>query len=145
MLLFLLNFRPPDKLYYHFFRNVVPWTFYTAQNWEGGGLGPRSPLPANRTSPVAVPVPGRFRQRNESSSSVSGGSWQLISGTGSLRGSTTANTSALEATGATCSTVCRQMFEACPGQTSQESSTTIVEDECLSQAASDHLTQCVTR
>lgn len=44
-----------------------------------------------RTSPVLVPQPGasfrngQHRQRQESSSSVSVGSWQLISGTGSLR------------------------------------------------------------
>ena len=68
--------------------NVVPWSFYPSPNKEGIAHGSRSPLPPNRTSPVAVPVPGRLRQRNESSSS--GGSWQMISGTGSLRGSTTA-------------------------------------------------------
>lgn len=44
-----------------------------------------------RTSPVLVPQPaasyrnGLHRQRQESSSSLSVGSWQLISGTGSLR------------------------------------------------------------
>ncbi|XP_046747257.1 myotubularin-related protein 14 [Diprion similis] len=121
--------------------NVVPWTFYTSQNRESGALGPRSPLPQTRTSPVAVPVPGRFRQRNESSSSVSGGSWQIISGTGSLRGSTTANSSSGEVVGASCSTVCRPMCEVCPGQVSQDSSTTIMEDECLSQTTSEHLKQ----
>ncbi|PSN48995.1 Myotubularin-related protein 14 [Blattella germanica] len=54
--------------------------------------GPRSPH-TSRTSPVAVPVCSRFRQRNDSNSSLSVGSWQLISGTGSLRGSASASTS----------------------------------------------------
>nr|XP_040237665.2 myotubularin-related protein 14 isoform X1 [Anopheles coluzzii] len=43
-----------------------------------------SPQP-NRTSPVSVPVASRLRQRQESTSSLSVGSWQMISGTGSLR------------------------------------------------------------
>ncbi|XP_050085260.1 myotubularin-related protein 14 isoform X1 [Anopheles aquasalis] len=38
-----------------------------------------------RTSPVSVPVASRMRQRQESTSSLSVGSWQMISGTGSLR------------------------------------------------------------
>ncbi|XP_053673307.1 myotubularin-related protein 14 [Anopheles nili] len=38
-----------------------------------------------RTSPVSVPVASRLRQRQESTSSLSVGSWQMISGTGSLR------------------------------------------------------------
>uniref|UniRef100_A0A087ZK23 Egg-derived tyrosine phosphatase n=1 Tax=Anopheles darlingi TaxID=43151 RepID=A0A087ZK23_ANODA len=39
----------------------------------------------NGTSPVSVPVASRMRQRQESTSSLSVGSWQMISGTGSLR------------------------------------------------------------
>ncbi|XP_023706907.1 myotubularin-related protein 14 isoform X2 [Cryptotermes secundus] len=58
---------------------------------SGPGPGPRSPHP-NRTSPVAVPVSSRLRQRNDSNSSLSAGSWQLISGTGSLRGSASTST-----------------------------------------------------
>ncbi|XP_049283122.1 myotubularin-related protein 14 isoform X2 [Anopheles funestus] len=40
---------------------------------------------SNGTSPVSVPVASRLRQRQESTSSLSVGSWQMISGTGSLR------------------------------------------------------------
>ncbi|XP_058123856.1 myotubularin-related protein 14 [Anopheles ziemanni] len=48
-----------------------------------------SPQPT-RTSPVSVPVASRLRQRQESTSSLSVGSWQMISGTGSLRSSDSA-------------------------------------------------------
>ncbi|XP_046428969.1 myotubularin-related protein 14 isoform X1 [Neodiprion fabricii] len=120
--------------------NTVPRTLHTTHNRESSGLGPRSPLPQTRTSPVAVPVSGRLRQRNESTSSVSGGSWQIISGTGSLRGSTMANSSGSETTSGACSTVCRPMCEVCPGQLSHDSSCTITEDG-LSQTTLDHLTQ----
>jgi len=41
-------------------------------NQGGPGLGPRSPHPS-RTSPVAVPVSSRLRQRNDSNSSLSVG------------------------------------------------------------------------
>nr|XP_033333041.1 myotubularin-related protein 14 [Megalopta genalis]XP_033333042.1 myotubularin-related protein 14 [Megalopta genalis]XP_033333043.1 myotubularin-related protein 14 [Megalopta genalis]XP_033333045.1 myotubularin-related protein 14 [Megalopta genalis]XP_033333046.1 myotubularin-related protein 14 [Megalopta genalis]XP_033333047.1 myotubularin-related protein 14 [Megalopta genalis]XP_033333048.1 myotubularin-related protein 14 [Megalopta genalis] len=124
--------------------NVVPWTFYPSPNKEGVAHGSRSPLPPNRTSPVAVPVPGRLRQRNESSSS--GGSWQMISGTGSLRGSTTAN--APIADGLTSSGLaCRSQCETCTGHGSQESSTTIIEDEAcalLAQSRREKL-QCLRK
>ncbi len=103
--------------------NVMPWTFYSSPNKEcsTANQGSRSPLPpsANRTSPVAVPVPGRVRQRNESSSS--GGSWQMISGTGSLRGSTTAHADVCSSFASTTSGPL--------GQTSQESSTTVIEED----------------
>ena len=104
---------------------MVAWTFYSSPNKDGSGNGSRSPLPATRTSPVAVPVPGHLRQRNESTSS--GGSWQMISGTGSLRGSTTAN--ALLSDGLASSLACKPLCETCTGHASQESSTTIVDDE----------------
>ncbi|XP_072749805.1 phosphatidylinositol-3,5-bisphosphate 3-phosphatase MTMR14 [Anoplolepis gracilipes] len=54
--------------------------------------GSRLSFPANRTSPIGVPTPHnsrRIRQRNDSTSS--GDSWQLVTGTGSLCGSTSAN------------------------------------------------------
>lgn len=114
-----------------FYRNVVPWSFYPSPNKEGISHGSRSPLPHNRTSPVAVPVPGRLRQRNESSSS--GGSWQMISGTGSLRGSTTANAPLTD--GLTTSLACKPLCETFTGHTSQESSTTIIEDEVCASSA----------
>ncbi|XP_069693160.1 phosphatidylinositol-3,5-bisphosphate 3-phosphatase MTMR14 isoform X2 [Periplaneta americana] len=57
----------------------------------GAQPGSRSPHPS-RTSPVAVPVSSRLRQRNDSNSSLSVGSWQMISGTGSLRGSASNST-----------------------------------------------------
>lgn len=113
--------------------NVVPWSsFYPSPNKEGIAHGSRSPVPPNRTSPVAVPVPGRLRQRNESSSS--GGSWQMISGTGSLRGSTTANAPSL-ADGSS-GLACRPLCESCAGHASQESSITIIEDDACAAAAS---------
>ncbi|XP_006607759.1 myotubularin-related protein 14 [Apis dorsata] len=123
--------------------NVVPWSFYPSPNKEGIAHGSRSPLPHNRTSPVAVPVPGRLRQRNESSSS--GGSWQMISGTGSLRGSTTANAPLTD--GLTTSLACKPLCETFTGHTSQESSTTIIEDEvCASSAQSrKEKLQCLRR
>ncbi|XP_015599397.1 myotubularin-related protein 14 [Cephus cinctus] len=124
--------------------NVVPWTFYPSPNKETGAHGSRSPLPPNRTSPVAVPVPTRLRQRNESSSS--GGSWQMISGTGSLRGSTTANAPITDVV-ASGSAACKPLCETCTGHASQESSTTIIEDDtssALAQSRKDRL-QCLRR
>lgn len=110
---------------------MVPWSIHTSPNKEGIAHGSRSPLPPNRTSPVAVPVPGRLRQRNESSSS--GGSWQMISGTGSLRGSTTANAPIID--GMACSSVSKHLGENYSVHTSQESSTTIIEDEVCASLA----------
>uniref|UniRef100_A0A182NC01 Uncharacterized protein n=1 Tax=Anopheles dirus TaxID=7168 RepID=A0A182NC01_9DIPT len=46
---------------------------------------------SNGTSPVSVPVASRLRQRQESTSSLSVGSWQMISGTGSLRSTDSAS------------------------------------------------------
>lgn len=43
--------------------------------------------PAKRTSPVTVPCANRLRQRQESTSSLSVGSWQMVTGTGSFRDS----------------------------------------------------------
>ena len=39
----------------------------------------------SRTSPVTVPSANRLRQRQESTSSLSVGSWQMVTGTGSFR------------------------------------------------------------
>lgn len=51
-----------------------------SNNWSS------QPAHQPRTSPVTVPAAlFHQRQRNESTSSVSVGSWQMISGTGSLR------------------------------------------------------------
>ncbi|XP_039437415.1 myotubularin-related protein 14 [Culex pipiens pallens] len=60
--------------------------------------------PPKRTSPVTVPSANRLRQRQESTSSLSVGSWQMVTGTGSFRESVSehpATTSA--ATGCHCS------------------------------------------
>ncbi|KAG8285683.1 Myotubularin- protein 14 [Homalodisca vitripennis] len=46
---------------------------------------------ATSTSPVAVPTRTSFRQRNESTSSLSIGSWQYVTSTGSLRSSGSSN------------------------------------------------------
>lgn len=107
---------------------------------SGPGPGPRSPHP-NRTSPVAVPVSSRLRQRNDSNSSLSVGSWQLISGTGSLRGSASTSTG----DSATPNSVLSQNSSntsLCEGQVSAESSTTVVEDECFiyNSGPSDNIT-----
>lgn len=53
---------------------------------DSGTPSARSPI-SRRTSPVSVPISSRLRQRQESSSSLSVGSWQVITATGSLRGS----------------------------------------------------------
>lgn len=45
----------------------------------------------HRTSPVTVPSTNRLRQRQESSSSLSVGSWQMITGTGSYRSAESVN------------------------------------------------------
>ncbi|XP_071449239.1 phosphatidylinositol-3,5-bisphosphate 3-phosphatase MTMR14 [Hetaerina americana] len=92
--------------------------------------GPRSPHPS-RTSPVAVPVPGRLRHRNESSSSVSAGSWQLISGTGSLRGSASASASTCDSNSSGTQASHNSKSTLPEGPLSTESSTTVVEDDCF--------------
>ncbi|XP_058796334.1 myotubularin-related protein 14 [Phymastichus coffea] len=114
--------------------NVIPqtnWSFYSPNKADGSSTtshgGSRSPLPtsASRTSPVAVPVPSRVRQRNESSSSA--GSWQLISATGSLRGSTTTNAPVLldhPLSGSSFSST-----NSAPAHNSHDSSTTVIEED----------------
>ncbi|KAL0124200.1 hypothetical protein PUN28_006197 [Cardiocondyla obscurior] len=72
--------------------NVAHGTLTVPPNKEDGVIQEsRSSLSANRTSPIGVPIPrtSHVRQRNDSTSS--GDSWQLVTGTGSLCGSTTAN------------------------------------------------------
>ncbi|XP_018044999.1 PREDICTED: myotubularin-related protein 14 [Atta colombica] len=72
--------------------NAAHGTFTTSPNKDSGAVQEsRSSLSANRTSPIGVPIPRNphVRQRNDSTSS--GDSWQLVTGTGSLCGSTTAN------------------------------------------------------
>lgn len=72
-----------------------------------------------RTSPVTVPVSSRLRQRQESSSSLSVGSWQMITGTGSLRGSD--STSTLDSNNSNANR--------CEGQISQDSSCTLIDED----------------
>jgi len=66
-------------------------TFHVSPNKESTVQGPRTSPSTNRTSPIGVPIPNnpRMRQRNDSTSS--GDSWQLVTGTGSLCGTTFAN------------------------------------------------------
>ncbi|KAF5304510.1 hypothetical protein FQR65_LT07937 [Abscondita terminalis] len=85
-----------------------------------------------RTSPVTVPVASRFRQRQESSSSLSVGSWQMISGTGSLRGSDSASTSTIDSNGTNSNSSFR--FE---GQSSQDSSCTLIDEEDMFNSSID--------
>ncbi|KAF5281184.1 hypothetical protein FQA39_LY17855 [Lamprigera yunnana] len=80
-----------------------------------------------RTSPVTVP--SRFRQRQESSSSLSVGSWQMISGTGSLRGSDCASTSTIDSNGTN-----SNRFD---GQLSQDSSCTLIDEEDIFNSSID--------
>ncbi|XP_071575724.1 phosphatidylinositol-3,5-bisphosphate 3-phosphatase MTMR14 [Temnothorax nylanderi] len=116
--------------------NVAHGTLNTSPNKDGGAAQePRSSLPANRTSPIGVPIPrnSHVRQRNDSTSS--GDSWQLVTGTGSLCGSTTANALHLDNVSApdsdckpSCAT-CRRTW-----RTSQERSANLNDDEtCVSQ------------
>ncbi|XP_065165901.1 myotubularin-related protein 14 isoform X1 [Atheta coriaria] len=60
-----------------------------------GSSSSRSPT-TRRTSPVSVPST-HFRQRNESASSMSIGSWQMITGAGSIRESDTSDSNGLNA------------------------------------------------
>ncbi|KAL1130160.1 hypothetical protein AAG570_013098 [Ranatra chinensis] len=80
----------------------------------------------SRTSPVAVPSrTSNIRQRNESTSSLSTGSWQFISGTGSLRGS---------GSNSTCGSHLSSNHSRTPLSESQmlgDSTTTIMEDDCF--------------
>ncbi|XP_011147300.1 myotubularin-related protein 14 [Harpegnathos saltator] len=72
--------------------NTIPGKLKTSPKKEVNIAGGSRPsLSASRTSPVGVPIPCNpgLRQRNDSTSST--GSWQLVSGTGSLCGSTTVN------------------------------------------------------
>ncbi|CAH0383654.1 unnamed protein product [Bemisia tabaci] len=86
---------------------------------------PRNDLP-RRTSPVAVPAfNSNGRQRTESSGSLGVGSWQFISGTGSLRGSGSTNSTCGSQLSSNNSR--SNLFE---GITS-ESTSTIVEDDCF--------------
>lgn len=62
--------------------------------------------PPKRTSPVTVPSANRLRQRQESTSSLSVGSWQMVTGTGSFRESVNEITSAVGATATTASCHC---------------------------------------
>ncbi|RLU25113.1 hypothetical protein DMN91_003205 [Ooceraea biroi] len=80
----------------------APGTLHVSPNKEGGAAqasSRSSSSSTNRTSPIGVPIPcnnTRVRQRNDSTSS--GDSWQLVTGTGSLCGTASAN--ALHADGA---------------------------------------------
>ncbi|XP_073994031.1 egg-derived tyrosine phosphatase [Rhodnius prolixus] len=80
----------------------------------------------SRTSPVAVPSrASSLRHRNESTSSLSTGSWQFISGTGSLRGS---------GSNSTCGSHISSNNSRTPLSENQflgESTTTIIEDDCF--------------
>lgn len=91
--IFRSDFNISDQiLTYICYRNVAHGTLNVSPNKEGGAAQEsRSMLSTNRTSPIGVPIPRNsyVRQRNDSTSS--GDSWQLVTGTGSLCGSTTAN------------------------------------------------------
>lgn len=104
-------------------------------NKEGGAVQEsRSSLPTNRTSPIGVPIPrnSHVRQRNDSTSS--GDSWQLVTGTGSLCGSTTANAPHLDnilAPDSDCKSSCATCRRT--RRTSQERGANVNDDEsCVS-------------
>lgn len=78
------------SLYYLCYRNVSQ-SVNPSPNKETAPQRPRSPFcHTSHTSPVSVPIPCHVRQRYESCSSS--GSWQLVSGAGSLHGSTNIHT-----------------------------------------------------
>ncbi|XP_011868605.1 PREDICTED: myotubularin-related protein 14 [Vollenhovia emeryi] len=111
--------------------NLAHGTLTTSPNKEGGAAQEsRSPLPANRTSPIGVPIPRNphIRQRNDSTSS--GDSWQLVTGTGSLCGSTTANAVHLDNL-FTPDSDCKPSCTTCrrSRRTSQERSANVNDDE----------------
>lgn len=91
---------------------------------------------SSRTSPVAVPCrTSALRQRNESSSSLSVGSWQFITGTGSLRGSGSNSTCGSHLSSNNSHT------SLCEGPVSTDSTSTLTGDnECFiyEHAPSDH-------
>lgn len=109
--------------------NLAQLTIQSSPSKEAQGGGYRSSFPPKRTSPVAVPI-GCRRQRNESTSS--GGSWQMISGTGSLRGSTTAHTSITEGSNSSGSTS-KGLFENFLHQAHGSSKAILEDDESVSQ------------
>jgi len=80
---------------YIYYRNM-PGALHVSPNKEGTVQGSRISPSTNRTSPIGVPISNnpRVRQRNDSTSS--GDSWQLVTGTGSLCGTTFANASHTE-------------------------------------------------
>nr|CAD7588723.1 unnamed protein product [Timema genevievae] len=86
----------PDTLEEQANGNLVSWPLHLQSTMLETSLystfGSRSQH-TSRTSPVAVPATSRLKQRNDSNSSLNVGSWQLISGTGSLRGSASTSTS----------------------------------------------------
>ncbi|KAJ1525944.1 hypothetical protein ONE63_009130 [Megalurothrips usitatus] len=113
---------------------------YSNQQWTSmvdggpplGPSAPRSPHPSSsRTSPVAVPVPSRLRQRQESSGSLSVGSWQLISGTGSLRGSASTASNSGSITPRSVHSHSSYNADMVDSQVSAESSCTLTEDDCF--------------
>lgn len=77
---------------------------------------------------MSVPVTNKIRQRQESASSV--GSWQLISGTGSLR---SADSNSIEKQQNNIAPNCNSYILATPNanQISQESSCTLIDDDCF--------------
>ncbi|KAL6254578.1 hypothetical protein P5V15_014630 [Pogonomyrmex californicus] len=113
--------------------NFAHGTLNASPNKEGIAVQESRPsLSANRTSPIGVPIPrnSHIRQRNDSTSS--GDSWQLVTGTGSLCGSTSANASHLDNASApdsdckpSCATCCRIRRK------SQERSANVNDEICV--------------
>ncbi|XP_015171073.1 PREDICTED: myotubularin-related protein 14 [Polistes dominula] len=114
----------------NFTGNFAQLTIQNSPSKEAQGY--RSSFPPKRTSPVAVPM-GCRRQRNESTSS--GGSWQMISGTGSLRGSTTANASTTDGSNSSGS-ISKGLFENFVNQGHGSSKAILEDDEFVSQVQS---------
>ncbi|XP_067205735.1 myotubularin-related protein 14 isoform X2 [Linepithema humile] len=109
--------------------NIVPGVLTVSPNKESAAAqGPRSSLYANRTSPIGVPIPhnSRVRQRNDSMSSCD--SWQLVTGTGSLCGSTTANASHTENV-LTSDSDCKSLCATCMSMRTLQGSKNKTEDE----------------
>lgn len=92
------------------------------------------PIQGKRTSPVSVPITNKLRQRQESSSSLSVGSWQMISGTGSLRSS---DSNSVEQQQNHLNVNNSNAATPNANQISQESGGTIIDDDCFSSTYSN--------
>lgn len=101
-------------------------SLYSNQDSNGKIYNTFSRSASNRTSPVAVPTRASVRTRNESTSSLSTGSWQFVTGTGSFRGSGASSNSTCG-----CHSSNHSRSSTNDNAPLQDSTTTIIEDDCF--------------